>query len=139
MSHEKCSRKIMTEVMDEFKEKKLKSRDDKIIKNIKQALAIGLSRVEDKCKYSKDEYKILEKKVLEFLASKPEEKIPLSRVIETKQLIEHYYKQKDYRKCKKFEILLWHYVVGSVSMNIEITDNIWAELKAIKQLDFPRF
>jgi hypothetical protein len=139
MSHEKCSRKIMEETMKEFEKNKLKQRDDKIIKNRKQAVAIGLSRVEDKCKYSKDEYKLLEKKVLEFLASKPEEKIPLSRVIETKQLIEHYFKQKDYKKCKKFEILLWHYIVGSVSMNIEITDNIWTELKAIKQLDFPRF
>ncbi len=129
----------MEETMKEFEKNKLKQRDDKIIKNRKQAVAIGLSRVEDKCKYSKDEYKLLEKKVLEFLASKPEEKIPLSRVIETKQLIEHYFKQKDYKKCKKFEILLWHYIVGSVSMNIEITDNIWTELKAIKQLDFPRF
>ena len=139
MSHEKCSRKIMTEVMGEYEDKKLKTRDKKIVKNRKQAVAIGLSRVEDKCKYSKDEYKELEKKVLEFVSSKPEEKIPLSRVVEVKQLIEHYYKEKDYKKCKKFEILLWHYIVGSVSMNIEITDNIWAELKAIKQLDFPRF
>lgn len=139
MSYKKCSRKIMTEVMDEFKEKKLKSRKEEIIKNRKQAVAIGLSTVENKCVYSKDEYKQLEKKVLEFLASKPEKKIPLSRVIETKQLIEHYYKEKNYRKCKKFEILLWHYIVASVSLHIEITNNIWSELKAIKKLNFKRF
>ena len=129
----------MTEVMDEFKEKKLKSRKEEIIKNRKQAVAIGLSTVENKCVYSKDEYKQLEKKVLEFLASKPEKKIPLSRVIETKQLIEHYYKEKNYKKCKKFEILLWHYIVASVSLHIEITNNIWSELKAIKKLNFKRF
>lgn len=125
--------------MDEFKEKKLKSRKEEIIKNRKQAVAIGLSTVENKCVYSKDEYKQLEKKVLEFLASKPEKKIPLSRVIETKQLIEHYYKEKNYKKCKKFEILLWHYIVASVSLHIEITNNIWSELKAIKKLNFKRF
>ena len=48
MSYKKCSRKIMTEVMDEFKENKLKSRNEEIIKNKKQALAIGLSTVEKK-------------------------------------------------------------------------------------------
>jgi len=89
MSHEKCSRKIMDETMKDFEKNKLKQRDEKVIKNRKQAVAIGLSRVEDKCKYSKDEYKELEKKVLEFVSSKPEEKIPLSRVVEVKQLIEH--------------------------------------------------
>ena len=38
MSYKKCSRKIMTEVMDEFKENKLKSRKEESIKNKKQAL-----------------------------------------------------------------------------------------------------
>jgi len=139
MSYKKCSRKIMTEVMDEFKENKLKSRKEEIIKNKKQALAIGLSTVENKCVYSKDEYKQLEKKILEFLASKPDKKIPLSNIIQTKQLIEYYYKKKDYKKCKKLEILLWRYIVSSVSTNIKITNNIWSELKAIKKLDFKRF
>jgi hypothetical protein len=139
MSYKKCSRKIMTEVMDEFKENKLKSRKEEIIKNKKQALAIGLSIVEKKCEYSKDEYKQLEEKVLEFLKSKPDKKIPLSSIIQTKHLIEYYYKKKDYKKCKKIEILLWHYIVSSVSINIKITNNIWSELKAIKKLDFKRF
>ena len=139
MSYKKCSRKIMTEVMDEFKEIKLKSRKEEIIKNKKQALAIGLSTVEKKCEYSKDEYKQLEEKVLEFLKSKPDKKITLSSIIQTKHLIEYYYKKKDYKKCKKLEILLWHYIVSSVSINIKITNNIWSELKAIKKLDFKRF
>ena len=139
MAHDKCSRKIMTEVMGEFEDKKLKMSNEKLVKNRKQAVAIGLSRVEEKCKYSKNEYKELEKKVLEFVSSKPDEKIPLSRVIETRQLIEFYFKEKDYKKCKKYEILLWHYIVGAVSMKIDISDNIWQELKAIKKLEFPRF
>lgn len=139
MAHDKCSRKIMTEVMGEFEDKKLKMSNEKLVKNRKQAVAIGLSRVEEKCKYSKNEYKELEKKVLEFVSSKPDEKIPLSRVIETRQLIEFYFKEKDYKKCKKYEILLWHYIVGAVSMKIDISDNIWQELKAIKKMEFPRF
>ena len=56
--------------MDEFKENKLKSRKEEIIKNKKQALAIGLSTVENKCVYSKDEYKQLEKKNIRIFSFK---------------------------------------------------------------------
>ena len=139
MSHDKCSRKIMDETMKDFEKNKLKQRDEKVIKNRKQAVAIGLSRVEEECSYSKKEYKELENKVKEFLTSDPEEKIPLSRVIETRQLIEFHYKNKNFSKCKKYEIMLWHYVVSAVSLNIEVTENVWKELKAIKKMDFKRY
>lgn len=139
MSHEKCSRKIMEETMKDFEKEKLKQRDETVVENRKQAVAIALSRVEEKCKYSKGEYKELENKVIEFLESDPEGKIPLSRVIETRQLIEYYFKNKDYKKCKKYEVMLWHYVITAVSYKIDVTDNIWKEIKAIKKLDFKRF
>ena len=138
MSHDKCSKKIMDKTMKDFEKRKLKQRDEKVIKNRKQALAVGLSRVEDECKYSSKEYKEVEKSLTEFLQDEPSDKIVLSRVIEARQLIEYFYKEKNFKKCKKFEILLWHYIISSVSKNLEVSENVWKELKAIKKLDFNR-
>lgn len=134
MSHEKCSKKIMDETMKDFEKHKLKQRDEKVVTKRKQAVAIGLSRVEQKCKYSNDEYKDLEEKVIDFLKSKPEEKIPLSRVVEVKKFIEYLNEKEKYNKSRKIEIMLWHYIVTAVSMNIEVTENIWSELKDIKKI-----
>ena len=139
MSHDKCSKKIMDKTMKDFEKRKLKQRDEKVIKDRKQALAVGLSRVEDKCKYSSKEYKDIEKSLIEFLQDEPSDKIVLSRVIEARQLIEYFYKEKNLKKCKKFEILLWHYIISAVSKNLEVSENVWKELKAIKKLDFNRY
>jgi hypothetical protein len=139
MSHDKCSKKIMDKTMKDFEKRKLKQRDEKVIKNRKQALAVGLSRVEDECKYSSKEYKDIEKSLIKFLQDEPSDKIVLSRVIETRQLIEYFYKEKKFKKCKKFEILVWHYIISSVSKNLEVSENVWKELKAIKKLDFNRY
>lgn len=139
MSHDKCSKKIMDKTMKDFEKRKLKQRDEKVIKNRKQALAVGLSRVEDECKYSSKEYKEVEKSLTKFLQDEPSDKIVLSRVIEARQLIEYFYKEKKFKKCKKFEILLWHYIISSVSKNLEVSENVWKELKAIKKLDFNRY
>jgi hypothetical protein len=126
----------MNETMKEFEKNKLKN---KVIHNRKQAIAIGLNRVEDKCSYTKNEYVQLEKNLKEFLSSKVENKISLSKIIETRKLIEYYFKNKNYSKCKKFEAMLWYYILSAVSENIEITDKIWNEIKAIKKMDFVRF
>jgi hypothetical protein len=139
MSHDKCSKKIMDKTMKDFEKRKLKQRDEKVINDRKQALAVGLSRVEDECKYSSKEYKEVEKSLNKFLLEEPSDKIVLSRVIEARQLIEYFYKEKNFKKCKKFEILLWHYIVSAVSKNIEVSQNVWKELKAIKKLDYTRF
>jgi hypothetical protein len=139
MSHDKCSKNIMDKTMKDFEKRKLKQRDEKVIKDRKQALAVGLSRVEDECKYSSKEFKEVEKNLNKFLLEEPSDKIVLSRVIEARQLIEYFYKEKNFKKCKKFEILLWHYIVSAVSKNIEVSQNVWKELKAIKKLDYTRF
>lgn len=139
MSHDKCSKKIMDKTMKDFEKRKLKQRDEKVIKDRKQALAVGLTRVEEECKYSSKEYKEVEKSLNQFLLEEPSDKIVLSRVIEARQLIEYFYKEKNFKKCKKFEILLWHYIVSAVSKNIEVSQNVWKELKAIKKLDYGRY
>jgi len=139
MSHDKCSKKIIDKTMKDFEKRKLKQRDEKVIKDRKQALAIGLTRVEEECKYSSKEYKEVEKSLNQFLLEEPSNKIVLSRVIETRQLIEYFYKEKNLKKCKKFEILLWHYIISAVSKNLEVTQNVWKELKAIKKLEYTRY
>ena len=139
MSHDKCSKNIMDKTMKDFEKRKLKQRDEKVIKDRKQALAVGLSRVEDECKYSSKEFKQVEKNLNKFLLEEPSDKIVLSRVIEARQLIEYFYKEKNFKKCKKFEILLWHYIVSAVSKNIEVSQNVWKELKAIKKLEYVRY
>ena len=139
MAHDKCSRKIMNETIKEFEKNKLKQRDDKVIHNKKQAIAIGLNRVGNECSYTKNEYVQLEKNIKEFLSSKVENKISLSKIIETRKLIEYHFTNKNYNKCKKFEAMLWYYILSAVSENIEITDKIWNEIKAIKKIDFKRF
>jgi hypothetical protein len=139
MAHDKCSRNIMDKTMKDFEKRKLKQRDEKVISNRKQAVAVGLSRVEEECKYSSKEYKEVEKSLNKFLQEEPSDKIVLSRVIEARQLIEYFYKEKNLKKCKKFEILLWHYIISAVSKNIEVTQNVWKELKAIKKLEYTRY
>lgn len=139
MSHDKCSKNIMDKTMKDFEKRKLKQRDEKVINDRKQALAIGLSRVEEKCKYSSKEYKEVEKSLKNFLQEEPSDKIVLSRVIEARQLIEYFYKEKNFKKCKIFEILLWHYIISAVSKNIEVSQNVWKELKAIKKLEYKRY
>ena len=138
-SHKKCSKKIVEKTMKEYEKRKLKQSDDKIIKNRKQAIAIALSKVDDECKYTKSEYEILEDNVEEFFNTPIDKNIPLSKIVEIRKLIEYYYSKKLYKKCHKYEVLLWHYIIFAASKGIEISDNIWKELKAIKKLDYKRF
>ena len=91
MSHKKCSTKIVHDTMKEFENKKLKLRNNTVVKDRKQAIAIALSQAENKCTYSSKEYKMLEIKVKEFLSFEIKDKIPLTRVIETRELIDYYY------------------------------------------------
>ena len=89
--------------MKEFEHEKLKQRDDKIIKDRKQAIAIALTKTEDECHFSPKDYINLEIKVINFLNSNPSSKIALSRVIETKELIEYYFKNINLKNVKNMK------------------------------------
>jgi len=99
MSHENCKNKTIEKTMKEFENKKLKQRDGKVIKDRKQAIAIALSKVEDECKLTASDYKAIELKVKSYLdPESPVSKIVLTRIIETKELIEYYLKKKKIKK-----------------------------------------
>jgi hypothetical protein len=138
MSHEKCRDNIMKKTMKEFETRTLKLRNGKVITNNKQAVAIALNKIEDECSYSLKEIKELEKTVVVYLTTKPKDKIILSRIVETKQIIEYYNKHKDNNKCQKYEILLWHFIILAVSHDLKISGKIWEELKEIKNMNFKR-
>lgn len=134
MSHEKCKKKTIEKVMKEFENKKLKQRDGVVITDNKQAIAIALSKTEDECKFSPLEYKNLEIKVNAFVNSNPTSKIILSRIIETKELIEYYFKKGNTKKYKKYELLLFHFIIKCGMKGIEISHFVWDELNQIKNM-----
>jgi hypothetical protein len=136
MTAEKCKKKIIDKVMKDFEQLKLKQRDETVVTNSKQAIAIALSKA-DECKLSTSDYKEMEIKVITFLTSKPSKKIVFSRIIETKHIIE-YYAKKNIKKARKYEIELWHYLISCVSKGLEITENIWNQLNEIKNIDYNR-
>jgi len=138
MPVEKCKRKIVDKVMKEFEQLQLKQRDETVVTNSKQAIAIALSKAEDECKLSSSDYKEMEMKVITFLTSKPSKKIVFSRIIETKHIIEHYAKKNNIKKARKYEIELWHYLISCVSKGLEISENIWDQLNEIKNIDYNR-
>jgi hypothetical protein len=138
MSAQKCKKKIVDKVMKEFEQLKLKQRDESVVTNNKQAIAIALSKADDECKLSSSDYKEMEIKVITFLTSKPSKKIVFSRVIETKHIIEYYVKKNNIRKARKYEIELWHYLISCVSKGLEISENIWEQLNEIKNIDYNR-
>jgi hypothetical protein len=135
MSHDKCKKKTIEKVMKEFENEKLKQRDGKIIIDRKQAIAIALTKTEDECHFSPTDYKNLEIKVINFLNSNPT-KIALSRVIETKELIEYYCKKNNIKKCRKYEILLWSFLTKCGMKGLEISSNIWEQVNEIKNKIF---
>lgn len=137
MTVEKCKKKIVNKVMKDFEQLKLKQRDETVVTNSKQAIAIALSKADDDCKLSSSDYKELEIKVITFLTSKSSKKIVFSRIIETKHIIE-YYAKKNIKKARKYEIELWHYLISCVSKGLEITENIWEQLNEIKNIDYNR-
>lgn len=139
MSHDKCTSLKVKKVMREFEKGKLKQKDGKKINNPKQAVAIGLSKAEKECKISKSEYKQMEKEVILYLKTNVTDKIVLSRIIEARELIEYYLKKNKIKKCKMFEILLYHFITNCVNSKITISSNIWSEINKIKNLDFERY
>ena len=54
-----CQKKYMDETMKEFEKNKLKVSGKRIVKDRKQAVAIGLNTAQRKCKYTKNDYQIL--------------------------------------------------------------------------------
>lgn len=129
-----CKSDKVSQVMDEFKEGKLKGRDNKIIKNQKQAIAIALTQASNKCEYNKEDENKLIEKVDKDLNNK-DKKILLSNLIETKDAIEILLKNGKSRRVYIFKKLLWDKIIDTQRNNQQLEMNMWDEIKKIHELN----
>ena len=127
-----CQNKYVEDTMKEFETQKLKIYGKKIVTNRKQAIAIALNTAEKKCKYTKNDYKLLKEKVNIFLYNDKrkisDSRVPLTNVIETKVLIEYYIKKTNNKKAKKLKNDLIKRIIEAGKDGIPITKNIFKEL-----------
>lgn len=132
-SYETCKHNIMRQIITEYNEKKLKMKNNEIIKNKKQAIAIGLKQSENKCKYNKEDIiKLLEKVNKDLNDIK--KKINLSNIIETKIAIKILNKKRKGKQKNIFKKLLMNKIILSQKNKEELSHNIWEELEIINNL-----
>ena len=121
----KCKQDIVEETLDEY------FYDEKKVSSKKQALAIGLNKAQDECKYSKSDYAELELKVNKFLYDDDrkiaQKRIPLTNVIETVELYKYYLK-KNKRKANKIRDDLIKRISDAGRKGISVNKNIFKEI-----------
>ena len=138
MGYDECRQKYLDTILDEFENKKLKMRNNKLVKDRKQAIAIALSMAQDKCKYTKKDLKEVEEKVNMFLLDDDRKisksRVPLTNVIETMVMIEKFIKDKKITKAKKYIFLLNQRIFEAMDNNIKISKNIIKIMIKVNQL-----
>ncbi len=129
--YNKCKEKFVDKILIEYENDELKDSGKKIVKEKKQALAIALTTAQDNCEYSKSDYVALEEKVKEFLYNDDRKisktRVPLTNVIETKELY-LYYLNINKRKANKFRDDLIKRISDSGKKGIKISKNIFKEI-----------
>jgi len=128
MTFKKCSEEIISKTIDEFNQKDLKLKNSKIVKDKKQALAIALNTAQTKCKYTKTEITELTDKIDIFLQNK--DKISLSNVVQTKEIITNYVDKKNYKKAYTYLLLLINRVFENKD---ELNNNIIKQFNNLKK------
>lgn len=133
-SYELCKKEVITTTIDEFNEKKLKSNNNKIIKNKKQAIAIALSQVETNCKYNPiDTVNLIQKVSVDL--NNIDKELNLTNIIETKHAIEILNKQGKYKKINIFKKQLFDKVITQYLRGNNINQNMWKEIKKIQEIN----
>jgi hypothetical protein len=133
MSHKKCVHDTMEKTMKEYENKKLLLRNKMIVTDRKQALAIGLSKVQGYCKFTKEEITDLLFKVEKDL-NNIKKKIILSNLIELKQLLVIFNKKKKTKYIKLLKNLLWDKITYQHRNNIKLDKNMWDEIEKINNI-----
>ena len=137
-SFSKCKNDIISNNLNNFKQKKLKLKNNKIVENSKQAIAISLNEVQTKCQYNLEELKELYKKVKNDLNEKTKE-INLTNIIELKNIIKYLFINNKIKKINNLKNLLWIKIIYLYRNNLYLNKNIWNELNKIKNINFKRF
>jgi hypothetical protein len=133
MSHKKCVHDTMEKIMKEYETKKLLMRNKMIVTDRKQALAIGLSKVQNECKYSKGEITDLLFKVEKDL-NNIKKKVILSNLIELKQLLVVFSVKKKTKYIKLLKNLLWDKITYQHRNKINLDKNMWDEIEKINNI-----
>ena len=136
-SYDECREKYVEKIMKEFKQKKLKLRNNTVVTDRKQAIAIAINMAMAECILTKDFSKI-EKKIMMFLLEDhrkiSETRVPLTDVIETRILINKYIKLKNKAKAHKLYMLLVERVTKAAIKKIKVDSHIWEELYTIQTI-----
>ena len=136
--YDECMSKHIKETLDEFKMGTLKLRNNKIVTDKKQAIAIAINMAMKECVMTKSDLKYIEEKIMKFLVGDKRkiamERIPLTDVIETRMLIEMYVKHKNIKKANYLLNLLFRRITSSAVKGLSISKNIWHELDIINRL-----
>jgi len=133
MSHKKCVHDTMEKIMKEYENKKLLLRNKMIVTDRKQALAIGLNKVQSECKFNKEETTDLLFKVEKDL-NNMKKKIILTNLIELKQLLVIFNKKKKIKYIKLLKNLLWDKITSQYRHGIMIDKNMWDEIEKINNI-----
>lgn len=138
MSYEECRMKHVEKIMREFKQKKLRLRNNKIVVDKKQAIAIALNMAINECIIGGMDIKKIEKKILKFLLEDrrkiSETRIPLTDVIETRILIKFYIKKKNKARAHTLYMLLVKRITNAANKQIKVDKHIWEELSTIQSI-----
>jgi len=129
----KCKNDIISNNLNNFKQKKLKLKNNKIVENSKQAIAISLNEVQTKCHYNLEELKELYKKVKNDLNDKTKE-INLTNIIELKNIIKYLFINNKIKKINNLKSLLWIKIIYSYKNDLHLNKNIWNELNKIEKI-----
>lgn len=136
MTYEICSKKYLDKIIKEFEKGTLKLRNNKIVKDRKQAIAIALNMAQDKCTRNKSEFTHMKDKIHNFLLDDKrkisESRIPLTNIIECRLLINYYIKKHKIKKAKEIEYLLIKRITKAANKGIKIDKNVWDELHIIQ-------
>lgn len=131
-SYEKCKYETISDTIHKFKDKKLKTRADKIVKNKTQAIAIALSQTHSQCERNKLEAKKLIDKVDRDLNDIKE--LNLTDIIETGDAIKLLLKESKSKRVYIFKKLLWDKIIKMEINGQKLDKNMWEEIKKIHNM-----
>ena len=138
MSYEKCYDMYMEKTMKEFKNGHLKMRNNVVVRDRKQAIAIAISMAQHHCMMTPGEMKKIETKIMRFLLEDhrkiAQTRLPLTNVIETRILIKNLLKHKNKTKALKIMNLLVRRITMAAVNHIKINMNVWEELHTIHNM-----
>lgn len=137
MAYDECRKKQVEQIMKEFKQKKLRLRNNTLVKDKKQAIAIALNMALHDCILKGTDVSDIHRRIERFLKEDhrkiAENKIPLTNVIETRLLIMYYIKRKNKPMAHKLYMLLVKRITMAAIHKIKVDKHIWDELNIIQK------